>query len=85
MRRPLFMLTPVGIALAFSGCMNPELEARQWDEIQTLQTTVTELTTYTNDLNAALDSLRRVTAKQDTALRLLTDFTGAIVPGYRAQ
>lgn len=82
MRRALGVAI-VAIALIPNGCMNPELEARQWDEIQTLQNTVSDMQTRAGDLEVLVDSLKKVTAKQDTALRLLADFTGAIIPGYR--
>lgn len=70
-------------ACAVAGCTNPEIEAQQWDEIQTVAQTVTEMRQYLSDLEGRVDSLRGVTAKQDTALRLIVDFTGANVPGYR--
>ena len=76
-------LIPVAVLLAMSGCVSPEVEAKQWDEIQAVSQTVTDLRTYIGDLEQMVDSLRRLSAKQDTAIRLIVDFTGAIVPGYR--
>jgi hypothetical protein len=72
-----------GGLIACSGCINPEVEARQWDEIQNAVQTATDARTYVGDLEATVDSLRGVVAKQDSAIRILADFTGAIVPGYR--
>ena len=83
MRRRLPALSFVAVVFALSGCMNTELEARQWDEIQQMQATLDEIRTYTGDLERLVDSLRTTALKQDTAIRLLADFTGAIVPGYR--
>jgi hypothetical protein len=82
-RRRLPLIAFLAVVLALSGCMNTELETRQWDEIQQMQTALDEIRTYTGDLERLVDSLRKMTLKQDTAIRLLADFTGAIVPGYR--
>lgn len=69
--------------LAMSGCMNPEIETKQWDEIQAAAQTVQELRGYVQDLETLVDSLRNVDMKQDSALRTLVDFTGAQVPAYK--
>ena len=84
MRRRLPILSLVAMC-ALGGCVNSDLEARQWDEIQQMQTTLTDMQTYVGDLERLIDSLRKMTVRQDTAIRLLADFTGAIVPGYRQE
>jgi hypothetical protein len=82
-RRFTRLSTLLLLALLPSSCTNAELEARQWDEIQQLQTTIVDLRAEAGDLVRLVDSLTRQAARQDTAIRLLADFTGAIVPGYR--
>ena len=79
---PIMAVAASGLA---GGCMNPEVEAKQWDEIQAVAATVTELKTYNSDLETLVDSLHRVVAKQDSAIRVLIEFTGAQVPAYRQQ
>jgi len=66
-----------------SGCLNPALETKQWDEIQATEQTMLELRGYVQDLETLVDSLRNVDMKQDSALRTLVDFTGAQVPAYK--
>ncbi|HKS07882.1 MAG TPA: hypothetical protein VJR92_16380 [Gemmatimonadaceae bacterium] len=83
MRRRLPLISFLAVVFTLSGCMNTELETRQWDEIQQLQAAMDEMRTYTGDLERLVDSLKKTAFKQDTAIRLLADFTGAIVPGYR--
>jgi hypothetical protein len=73
----------IGAAALIGGCVNTEVEVQQWDEIQALQNSVTELRTYTSELELLIDSLNKVMLRQDTALRLIVDFTGAQVPAYR--
>jgi hypothetical protein len=82
-RRNPRSLWPVAVLLAMSGCMNPEVEAKQWDEIQATNQTVLEMRQYVQDLETLVDSLRNVDMKQDSALRTLVDFTGAQVPAYK--
>jgi len=75
---------PVIIVVAASvlgACMNPEIQARQIEEIQIVAQEVAELRGYMSDVDVVLDSLRRVVARQDTAIRLLADFTGVPLPG----
>lgn len=83
MRRTSRSLAPIAVLLAMSGCMNPAIEAKQWDEIQAVSQTMLELRTYVQDLEALVDSLRNVDMKQDSALRTIVDFTGAHVPAYK--
>jgi hypothetical protein len=66
-----------------SGCSNPEVAAKEWDEIQTVEQNMTELRSYNAELETSLDSLRKIVARQDSALRIIVDFTGAQVPAYR--
>ena len=73
-----------GAAIA-GGCANPQVDLQQWDEIQAIQSSISELKTYTNELEQLIDSLNKVILKQDTALQLLVDFTGAQVPAYKKQ
>lgn len=73
----------LSVSAGVGACMNPELEARQWEEIQNVSSEVVGLRDYTGALEDMVDSLRRVIARQDTAIRLLVDFTGAHVPGFR--
>ncbi len=86
MRRQLSSILTIaavtGAAVA-GGCANPQVELQQWDEIQALQANVSELRTYAGELELLIDSLNRVMLRQDTALRLIVDFTGAQVPAYR--
>src|SRR5256885_17000396 len=56
---------PVAVLFAMGGCMNPEVEAKQWDEIQGLNQTMTEMRKYVQDLETLVDSLRNVDMKQD--------------------
>jgi hypothetical protein len=84
-RRFPVLLLAFGVVIATSGCRNPELEAAIAEEITSLNNTVLELRTYTGELQSAVDSLRTVIEKQDKALRLIVDFTGAAVPDYRGQ
>ena len=81
--RPLVTVVALVTAGVVGACTNPELETKQWIEIQALGASVTELKAYTSDLETLVDSLHRMVLRQDTALRLLVDFTGAQVPGYR--
>ena len=83
MRRNSRSLWPVAVLLAMSGCLNPALETKQWDEIQATEQTMLELRGYVQDLETLVDSLRNVDMKQDSALRTLVDFTGAQVPAYK--
>ena len=77
---PIVAVAAAGVA---GACTNPEVEAKQWDEIQAIAATVQELKTYANDLELIIDSLNKIVLRQDTALRLIVDFTGAQVPGYK--
>jgi hypothetical protein len=74
--------TVTGAAIA-GGCTNQQVDFMQWDEIQALQASVTELKSYAGELEMLIDSLNKVMLRQDTALRLIVDFTGAQVPAYR--
>ena len=76
----LAIITAAG---ALGACISPEVEAKQWDEIQALSATVTDLRAYTGDLEGLVDSLHKIVLRQDTAIRILVDFTGAQVPSYR--
>jgi hypothetical protein len=76
----IVVLVSVGVV---GACTNPEIENRQWNEIQTLSASITELKAYASDLESRVDSLHTIVLRQDTALRLIVDFTGAQVPGYR--
>lgn len=78
----LLIAAVTGAAIA-GACAQPGVELQQWDEIQALQASVSELKTYTNELESMIDSLNRVMLRQDTALRLIVDFTGAAVPAYK--
>jgi hypothetical protein len=78
----LAIICVTGAAIA-GACSSPQVDLQQWDEIQALQASVSELKTYTNELEMLIDSLNRVMLRQDTALRLIVDFTGAAVPAYR--
>jgi hypothetical protein len=73
----------IGAAIA-GGCSNPKVDLQQWDEIQALQASVGELRSYTGELEMLIDSLNKVVLRQDTALRLIVDFTGAQVPAYKS-
>jgi hypothetical protein len=81
--RPLVAVAVLVSACVVGACTNPEVATKQWDEIQTLSASITELKAYSSDLESRLDSLNKIVARQDTALRLIVDFTGAQVPGYR--
>jgi hypothetical protein len=81
--RAFALLTAVAAAGIVGACANPEIEAKQWDEIQILSQTVSELRTYANDLELMIDSINKIMLRQDTALRLIVDFTGAQVPAYK--
>ena len=81
--RPLVTIVALVAAGAVGACSNPELEAQQWDEIQNLSAGIAELKGYASDLEFRVDSLSKMVLRQDTALRLIVDFTGAQVPGYR--
>lgn len=86
MRRKLtsiLAITAVVGAAAAGACANPRVDLQQWDEIQGLQNSVSELKTYSNELEGVIDSLNKILMRQDTAIRLLVDFTGAQVPAYR--
>jgi hypothetical protein len=72
-----------GVLVAAAGCQSPEVAAKQWEEIQTAEQSVADLRSYTAELESSIDSLRKVVARQDSALRIIVDFTGAQVPGYR--
>jgi hypothetical protein len=76
-------IAAVAAAALAGACVSPEVELQQWDEIQALQATVNEMKAYQNDMETLIDSLNRMVLKQDTALRLIVDFTGAQVPAYR--
>ena len=84
-RRHSSILAIAGVAgAAIAGaCAAPGVDLQQWDEIQALQASVSELKSYTNELETMIDSLNRVMLRQDTALRLIVDFTGATVPAYK--
>jgi hypothetical protein len=84
-RKPIALLpvTVIAAAALTGACMDAEVEVQQWDEIQALQNSVSELRTYAGELELLIDSLNRVMLRQDTALRLIVDFTGAQVPAYR--
>lgn len=71
------------LALAFGGCASTQVELKQWDELQNVQQSVTELRGYTSELESTVDSLTKIVARQDSALRVLVDFTGAQIPAYR--
>ena len=77
----------VALALVAAGvagaCSSPQIETKQWDEIQALGASISELKAYNNELETRIDSLNRVVLRQDTALRVIVEFTGAQVPGYR--
>ena len=79
----ILAVTAVTAAAIAGGCTSPQVDLAQWDEIQALQASVSELKTYTNELELLIDSLNKVMLRQDTALRLIVDFTGAQVPAYR--
>lgn len=83
MRRIVYSLVIVCSALAAGNCTNPQVELQQMDAIKANEEALTELRTYVGDLESEIDSLRSVALKQDTALRLIVDFTGAQVPSYR--
>lgn len=76
------LIVVTGAAVA-GGCTNQQVDLQQWDEIQALQASVSELRSYANELETLIDSLNKVMLRQDTALRLIVDFTGAQVPAYR--
>ena len=76
------LVAVIGAAVA-GGCTNQAVDLQQWDEIQALQANVSELKSYTGELEMLIDSLNRVMLRQDTALRLIVDFTGAQVPAYK--
>src|SRR4029079_18462282 len=79
------ILTLAGLAGAavLGSCARPQTELKQWDEIQAVTASVNELKAYTSDLESLVDSLQKVVARQDSALRIIVDFTGAQVPAYR--
>jgi hypothetical protein len=81
----LLAIAAVAGAAIAGGCSNPQVELQQWDEIQALQANVSELRSYAGELEMLIDSLNRVMLRQDTALRLLVDFTGAQVPAYKSK
>jgi len=77
---------PLGViaaAAVLGSCASPQTELKQWDEIQAVSATVNELKAYTSDLESLVDSLQKIVARQDTALRIIVDFTGAQVPAYK--
>lgn len=74
-----------GVALACTTCTNPDVQLKQEDEIQQVAESVNQLRTEIAGLESTIDSLNAVILKQDTALRLIVDFTGAQVPSYRKQ
>jgi hypothetical protein len=73
----------VAAAAVAGSCSSPETELKQWDEIRALEASLNELRGYTSDLETLVDSLNRIMLRQDTALRIIVDFTGAQVPAYR--
>ena len=81
----IFAIAAVTAAAIAGGCANPQVDLQQWDEIQAIQANISELKSYTNELEQLIDSLNKVILRQDTALRLIVDFTGAQVPGYKSQ
>ena len=81
--RSVVVIAVLVTAGAAGACASPDVQLKQWDEIQALSASITELRAYTSDLETRMDSLNKVVLRQDTALRLIVDFTGAQVPGYR--
>lgn len=84
MRQRTTVAILAALSLGAGSCMNPEVEAKQWDEIQATIQSIQDIRTYLGELEMTLDSMRAVLAKQDTALRLIVDFTGTQVPSYRS-
>lgn len=82
---PITVVAFVAGAATVGACANPRVDLEQWDELQTIQNSISELKTYTNDLELLIDSLNKVVMRQDSALRLIVDFTGAQVPAYKSQ
>jgi hypothetical protein len=76
MRRSILALALVTAA----GCTNPEREAQLFTELQAVGDALNETRSYVADLELRLDSLVRVTARQDTALMRLSEFTGVQIP-----
>jgi hypothetical protein len=64
--------------------MNPEVETKQWDQIQTVEQNLNDLRSNIAELSSTVDSLTHIVARQDSALRVIVDFTGAYVPAYRS-
>lgn len=80
----LWAIALVTSAAILGSCTDPRVDLQQWDEIQALQASVAELKGYTGELQTQIDSLTRILQRQDTALRLIVDFTGAQVPAYKS-
>ncbi len=64
------------IVLGINSCRDPRAEANIAQAMMEVGTTLTQIQQDLGDLYNQVDSLRAVTAKQDTIIRRLADLTG---------